>query len=48
MALFVKYKCERTNNPSIYIQLSTRYIKHIKDMNNKHMQDIKHKRERER
>ena len=30
-----------------YIQLSTKYIKHIRDTNNKHKQDIKHKWERD-
>ena len=39
MALLVKYKCEQTI-PSIY-QLSTKSITHVKDINNKHMQDIK-------
>jgi len=38
MALLVKYKCEQTI-PSIY-QLSTRNIKQVIDINNKHMQDI--------
>ena len=46
MVLLVEYKCEQTI-PSIY-QLSTRNIKQVKDINNKHMQDIKtSERERE-
>ena len=43
MALLVEYKCEQTNNPSLYINLEQGNIKQIRDMNNKHMQDIKHK-----
>jgi len=43
MTLLVEYKCEQTNNSIIYINLAQRNIKHIRDMNNKNMQDIKHK-----
>ena len=39
MTLLVEYKCEQTI-PSKY-QLSTRNIKQVKYINNKHMQDIK-------
>jgi len=39
MALLVEYKCEQTI-PNIY-QLSTRSIKQVKYINNKHTQDIK-------
>ena len=47
MALLVEYKCEQII-PSIY-QLSTRNIKQVKDINNKHTRYIKtSERERER
>ena len=46
MTLSVEYKCEQTNNSSIYVNLAQENIKHIRNMNNKHMQDTKHKWER--
>jgi len=47
MALLVKYKCEQTNNPSIFINLAQENIKHVKDTNNNSIQDI-NTNERER
>ena len=40
MALLVEYKCEQTNNPSIYTNLAQMYLAY-KEMNNISMQDIK-------
>jgi len=41
MALLIEYKCEQII-PSIYL-IEHKYIKHIMNINNKSMQDIKHK-----